>query len=141
MVSRGAVARPVNVEESVVSSALASIENPRQMRALFDFFLAQRMPFLLLVDSGKLKGWGGPDLGGHPITLAFDEELYEHVLRLPSGLLEARSDAFVVSLSFDAVYDCRIPYDAMVQISVIPSMPPSAPPEPRLTLVSNRDES
>ena len=39
-------------------------------------------------------------------------------------------DALIIQLSFDAVYECTIPWPAFVQVTILPLTPPSEQPTP-----------
>lgn len=124
-------------------SVPVTLNDAHKLRDVLDCFVSREVPFMIFIDGERLKGWGGPDLGDGPVTLGFNEATYQGISRLPDGVFEPLDDKLVVSLSFDAVYVCRVPYAAILQISIMPSIPDTTLPFTHLRLVpaNNRGEA
>ena len=101
-----------------------SVRSGDKIREVLLTFFDLELPFVMFLDPGKLVGWGGPDLGSSPLTLAFNETTYRQISGSLSGTFSPESDRLVVTLSFDRVYDCAIPYPAIFQISILPTVEP-----------------
>lgn len=85
--------------------------------AVIQIAFSQNLNMLLLLDSRKLTGWGGPDFENKGVTIQLDAAYAKH--QDPKFTTEALE----LTLSFDTLRRVAIPWSAIVQCNVVPHTP------------------
>lgn len=106
---------PADFEEAADD---VEVEEPlhwkNQPRAVIEFAFDLGANFMFVVDTSKLADWGGPDAVAkqHPQGLPIQLDAAYHQYMEPTY----EDDAFSVVLSFDKLYRCRFPWDAITRV-------------------------